>query len=61
VLGVMARALLRSLMSYSYESQSPPPKVERERISAIGLGTSRVGISPVGFELTKRRTRADFA
>jgi hypothetical protein len=61
VLGVVPRALLRSLMSYSYENQSPPPKVEKERISAIGLGTSRVGIFPAGFELTKRRTRADFA
>jgi hypothetical protein len=35
--------------------------VETERISAKGLGISRVRISPVAFELTKRRTRRDFA
>lgn len=36
------------------KEQSPPPKVERERISANGLGSYRVGVSPVGFELNER-------
>ncbi len=47
-------------MSYSYGSQSPPPKVETERISANGREISQVSISLVAFELTKRRTRRDF-
>src|SRR5208282_1535720 len=48
-LGVVPRALLRSLASHSHRSQSPPPKFETERISAKGRRISEVGISPVAF------------
>ena len=55
-----ARALLRPRTGQHSERQSPPPKFETERISTNGRGISQVGISPVAFELTKRRTRRDF-
>lgn len=53
--------LSHSRTSYPYESQSPPAKVERERISDDGRRISIVSISPVAFELRKRRTRANCA
>src|ERR1700737_1042253 len=46
-----------SLESVCSERQSPPPKVETERIRANGADLSPMGISLVDFEPTKRRTR----
>jgi hypothetical protein len=51
-----AKYLERAVRS---EHQGPPPKSEMERIHANGVGISRVGISLVDFETTKRRTRGD--
>jgi hypothetical protein len=40
------------------ERQSPPPKVETERIKTSGADLSPMGISPVAFAAIKRRPRA---
>ena len=55
-------SLFRPRTNRCSERQSPPPKVETERIRAAGADLSGYGdFSLVDFELTKRRTRADLA